>query len=572
MVAAFFKRTRDSISVSFLEDILYLHPPSLADEPSHDPILRGQVTLVLNAPRRAKKIRVELVGRATRHAGDGGYAYESTQCLEKHLEIDLQGETLAKGIHTWDFSFILPSATAVTERSDFGTIRHSVKATLHGYGTFRDLTGSPKPVWLIANPAAPGDLPSGLEIDVRQDLRDIGPIALHISSPHLTVASLIFLGITLERPPEGLKIMSVQAFVRQQFEIHYTNPDLPVSHPPEQRKLLFYADSSTPVPNSTDNLLDRDHLSRGAPPPLAYEPRAFLPQPLARLEGGKEWMYARVTRIPDDDSVRPTTLKGTETPIRVQHALVAQVRFRYKGSKKDHVLEMESKVEIASCCCLTSSLLLPEYRSIRAAAASFPGSALSSGTATPVGSQSRSASPGPSTALSTLSAGAPIGVDHPSGCVTPAHRRCLCNTPLQTLVDEEGQRLCGAAESRSRSRHPRMATAHRSRSAQRRAQDAAEAAGEEDLEMDDAQEVGLAGTEEDDARGRARRRKIGETFHVPLDPSGESAYSAAMASAAAASRRGGLAPPPSVLATSRQPVPSVIRRDQALQALVASRA
>lgn len=59
-------------------------------------------------------------------------------------------------------------------------------------------------------------------------------------------------------------------------------------------------------------------------------------------------MYARVTRIPDDDSVRPTTLKGTETPIRVQHALVAQVRFRYKGSKKDHVLEMESKVDIAS--------------------------------------------------------------------------------------------------------------------------------------------------------------------------------------------------------------------------------
>jgi hypothetical protein len=81
---------------------------------------------------------------------------------------------------------------------------------------------------------------------------------------------------------------------------------------------------------------------------LAYEPRAFLPQPLARLEGGKEWMYARVTRIPDDDSVRPTTLKGTDTPIRVQHALVAQVRFRYKGSKKDHVLEMESKVDIAS--------------------------------------------------------------------------------------------------------------------------------------------------------------------------------------------------------------------------------
>lgn len=72
----------------------------------------------------------------------------------------------------------------------------------------------------VSPPPAHPDSPAGLEIDVRQELRDIGPIALHISSPHLTVASLIFLGITLESPPEGLKIMSVQAFVRQQFEIH----------------------------------------------------------------------------------------------------------------------------------------------------------------------------------------------------------------------------------------------------------------------------------------------------------------------------------------------------------------
>ena len=148
-----------------------------------------------------------------------------------------------------------------------------------------------------------------------------------------------------------------------------SDEQVPVSKPPTQRKLLFYIDScvprcfidspcsmkltrtsrrSTPLAHSTDDLLDRDHLSRGAPPPLAYEPRALLPQPLARLEGGKEWMYARVTRIPDDDSVRPTTLEGTDTPIRVKHQLVCQVRYRFKGSRKDQVLEMASAVTIAS--------------------------------------------------------------------------------------------------------------------------------------------------------------------------------------------------------------------------------
>lgn len=250
--------------------------------------------------------------------------------------------------------------------------------------------------------------------------------------------------------------------------------------PPTQKKLLFYIDScvspsllqlghrlmtrslphrSTPLAHSTDDLLDRDHLSRGAPPPLAYEPRALLPQPLARLEGGKEWMYARVTRIPDDDSVRPTTLEGTDTPIRVKHQLVCQVRYRFKGSKKDQVLEMASTVTIASCCCLTSSLLLPEYRNRHHASSHLPNptSLPSSGFATP-SSRSRSASPGPDTALSSLASGATIGVDSPTGSITPFHRRCLCNTPLQKLVDQEGERLCGAAtaisQSRSRSRAP----------------------------------------------------------------------------------------------------------------------
>lgn len=78
----------------------------------------------------------------------------------------------------------------------------------------------PRPVYLIANPAAPGDLPSGLEIDVRHTQSELGPISLHISSPHLTVASLIFLSVCFEQPPEGMKIMSVQAFVRQEFEVH----------------------------------------------------------------------------------------------------------------------------------------------------------------------------------------------------------------------------------------------------------------------------------------------------------------------------------------------------------------
>lgn len=131
-------RTRkDELSIAFLEDTLYLAPPTPSfgssstppstpastsnapsrspseehlpegdlnapqSEPSNDPILRGQVTLINHAPRKAKKIRVQLVGRSAAHGGDGSTSYEATNTLEKTLEIDLKGERLEKGTHTY---------------------------------------------------------------------------------------------------------------------------------------------------------------------------------------------------------------------------------------------------------------------------------------------------------------------------------------------------------------------------------------------------------------------------------------------------------------------------------------
>ncbi|GAA5864336.1 hypothetical protein JCM1840_006749 [Sporobolomyces johnsonii] len=518
---------KDTLSIALLEDTLFLSPPppSLASpsasassrpsfdttprqsEPSHDPILRGQISLVCHAPRKARRISVELVGRATRHGGDGSHSYESSATLEKSLEIDLRGEQLERGTHTWDFSFIIPSTTAVGERSNFGTVRHLVRATLHGVGSFRDLSSMPQALYLIANPAQAGELPSGLEIDVRHPGSlnsssmpgefELGPIALHVSSPHLTVASLLFLSVTFERPPEGLKVMSVSAFVAQEFEVHYSNPEVPTSRPPKQKKLLFYVDSTSPVPSSTEDLLDRPNLSRGTLPPLAYEPRAFLPQPLARLERGKEWTYARVTRIPDDDSVRPTTLEGTDTPIRVKHQLVVQVRYRFKGSKKDLVLEMASNVTIASCCCLQSSLLLPRYRTR---------------TGAPPSSSPHASLP------SHLHPGDPHSMLLPAdGPLTPFHRRCLCNTPLQALVDQEGEKLCGAAASRSRSRDSR------GQSQVRRTAGSTGASGEERCEGGEEEEGGggVAGPTRGRERGRGAR-KLAETYGIDELPGSSS--------------------------------------------------
>jgi hypothetical protein len=51
---------------------------------------------------------------------------------------------------------------------------------------------------------------TGLEVTVKDNSGEVGPIALQLSSPHLTVASLCFLNITFESPPD-MEILSVGA-------------------------------------------------------------------------------------------------------------------------------------------------------------------------------------------------------------------------------------------------------------------------------------------------------------------------------------------------------------------------
>lgn len=227
--------------------------------------------------------------------------------------------------------------------------------------------------------------------------------------------------------------------------------------------------------------------------------------------------------------------------MRVKHNLVVQVRYRFKGSKKDQVLEMTSPVTIASCCCLTSSLLLPEYRSRHHPAACNPlstpsSSRPSSGTSTP-SSRSRSGSQSASDALSSAAGGVPIGIDSLNGQITPFHRRCLCNTSLFELVKSDGEKLAGAAaQSRSRSRAPNGSRSgegsSRNRSESRMGSRLASATaspaltdGEDAVDSvfeDELVAGGGSGSGFDSPysrRGRdVRRRKLGETYDVSPEP------------------------------------------------------
>lgn len=305
----------------------------------------------------------------------------------------------------FQWSIIIPSNTAVSERSQFGTVRHLVRA-------YCDSLESPaKPVWLVANPSPPGELPQGTEVLV-QDCGAIGPLALRLSSSQLTVASLAFLSFQLLAPPE-LDVYSIAAWIDQSFEVHYTGD---LAKPRRQRNLLFFHDESLPMPEPTvgpdGQLVTATQLGKGASLPLSHERRKLRPRPLTTVQAGVPFTYSRIVRVPDDDHVRPTTLDGTQSRIRAKHRLVFELKYRTPGSKREMHLEMSADLVVASCCCLSESLHLPTYARLAAV-------------------EDRK--------------------------VKPFHMRCLCAASTSSLVEKEGEKLQAADASRvSRIRLPKL--------------------------------------------------------------------------------------------------------------------
>ncbi|KAM0788953.1 hypothetical protein ACM66B_003028 [Microbotryomycetes sp. NB124-2] len=399
-----FKLQRPRLSVTLLSDTLFLHPPPPGEQ-GQDELLRGIIQLELPSARKIEAINIELKGIGSLTAD---HTHIQFPTLRQEVRIDLSADDkLEAGTHEWSWTLVVPSSTAIQERCAYGSIRHLLRAWCVEPGTWAQIEADALPVFLVSSPCDRGEVPEGLEVDVRQPSKDLGQINLRVSAPHLTVAALVYLQIAFDSPPQ-CEVLSVSAFIIQSFKIDYPDKRLQFNKPPRQKKLLFYADQTTTVPQTAEQLLDRENVGPGASLPASYESRHRRPKPLARLEAGTPWSFARLVRILDDDRIRPSTLAHVDTPLRVSHKLVVEVKYRMTKHEQPRTLECSKSISIASCCCMQESLLLPSY--VR---------------------------------------------ERPKDKPRAFHQRCLCAQPLQTLVNREGASLASADDrSQSRERRP----------------------------------------------------------------------------------------------------------------------
>lgn len=73
-------------------------------------------------------------------------------------------------------------------------------------------------------------------------------VRITISSPHLTVASLVLFEFSLLSPPEGLVVTNLNGFVTQTVAVEYRE-SRKVLRPPPTTEILFSVDAEPPRPN-----------------------------------------------------------------------------------------------------------------------------------------------------------------------------------------------------------------------------------------------------------------------------------------------------------------------------------
>jgi hypothetical protein len=116
------------------------------------------------------------------------------------------------------------------------------------------------------------------------------------------------------------------------FENSCKDPSRRASAPPK-KMVVYQLDSHRNEHNARATHSAGDEISAGGRDKHDEEtPRPSGTNEVVRsLEQGESFQVAQLICIPNDDYVRPTTQAGTNTPLRVNHQIVVEMKFRLQG-------------------------------------------------------------------------------------------------------------------------------------------------------------------------------------------------------------------------------------------------
>lgn len=346
------------------------------------------------------------------------------------------GIWLSKGVHGFEFSFIIPASAPPFERSRHGRVKYVLTATALGAGRAKHNVSTTREIFVILNVNKDGG-PTPLEITYADVHEALGPFSVSLTAASLTVGGTATLTVVHPDPPPKLTVHVIRVFCEQTFEMFSTQKQAWLKLPSEKLRIAEWGHmpnkSSRPPPLSeqvTTTLADSlwlsdpdggeghpgkgathllphvapygsaiPHPSHSAPQtprygptssPLAFTSNRPLHEAgssshtaastphlgtdgLHQQNGRKGYKIKATVRLPNDDHLRPSTVRGSKAEIRVGHEMGVEVFFsrldvldekegsETKGKPKVQVFSARRAVVIPSCTATFDTVHLPPY-------------------------------------------------------------------------------------------------------------------------------------------------------------------------------------------------------------------
>lgn len=360
--------------------------------------------------------------------GEAGWETEPNQ----------DGLELQKGVHGFEFAFIIPCDAPPYERSPFGRVRYIIKATAIGAGRAKSNVECWRDLYPMVNPSTDSG-PTPLTVLYNDLHPTVGLVSIACTSNNISVGGVFNIDVNSPNPPEDLIVYMVRISLETTIEL--TTKRKGKQTVPVQRHKLF--EKGWVPPKNNDGTHGDGKRTDG----------------FVRNCGTEDaWTVQSIARMPDDNHIRASTVAASKASIRFSHVMVVEIVHSRKpvGSKAKtaeeeakerrlKVFALRQPVLVPSCCCAYDAVTLPAYSaapdpSSRRAEMPYDLSSFShhppnsdgSASATPTANGSTSAAP-----QSGYSTAGPNTANTSTAVKGHSQLFCVCGMSLQDLSAQE---------------------------------------------------------------------------------------------------------------------------------------
>ena len=310
---------------------------------------------------RLKSLTLTLSGHESISFPRGGMEASQTYFNEKTIDEALEIEYFEPGkTYRFERSFFVDHTAAPFQRSQWGVNNQKLvaKATFHGFLS-KSLTATKK-IYFVDCQNDEGNEMIVWDKDVRTHADGIGPFSLRNRSEVFTVGGYLRTNLDLLSPLDGVTIVGFRASVEMRTTLSSRRERRGYTETVKPKKVAFLS-------------LDRRQVEE-----------LFRTK---KLQGGGEGIAPNgecypsleiVSRLPDDNKIRPSTVDGNDAAIRFRNYIVYEIDFidgEYRSASTsaadDEMIYVDDQkmkrfhvsipVFLNSCGCRPDSLNLPTY-------------------------------------------------------------------------------------------------------------------------------------------------------------------------------------------------------------------